>query len=151
VSQTESFLAARYCERHGIPPATFSQHLLARTLYPHARPLRVLLGLRDRHYFQADFEFIEDVGYLRSAHGFHEALVHYVNHPRNHSFLRRRLRCRISVRRMLAVVQEAFPQELKADVSRLLDHDGTVDPFASDVASRRRGTEDGASDSAADQ
>jgi hypothetical protein len=94
-----------YCEREGLSPAAMRDVLLQRTLYPHAR-LIVGLGLRlVPRFFRADFEFIDDVGCIRNLQDFSLVLGGYIEHPTNRSFLRRRLRLRISARRMLRIVR----------------------------------------------
>lgn len=113
----------------GIIPAAFTTDLLFRTLPPHARPLVGLLGVCDRQYFHADYEFIEDVSHLKSAAGFWAAVESYIQHPSNAWFLRRRLRLRISVRRMLAVVEHVFPEKVSPELAALLAEQGTLPPF----------------------
>lgn len=126
--ETDSF-KVRFCERYGVPPAAFGEALLRRALYPHARPLCWFLGMWDRHYFQPDFEFIEDVAHLRSAAYFAEAMDCYINHPYNRRFLRRRLRLRISGRRMWEEVNAIFPIGTRGRLATDLRGAGSVEPF----------------------
>jgi hypothetical protein len=94
-----------YGEREGLSPAALRETLLQRTLYPHAR-LIAWLGLRHLPgLFLADREFIEDVCCLRNLQDFSLVLGGFVEHPSNRNFLRRRLRIRISARRMLRIVR----------------------------------------------
>ncbi len=97
-----------YCEREGLTAAELPAVLFRRTLYPHARFVAPLLrGLNPRH-FLADYEFVEDVGHLRSLEDFSLALGSYIEHPSNWGLLRRRLRIRVSARRMLRIVRTVF-------------------------------------------
>jgi hypothetical protein len=102
----------RYCRRHGLAPEAFPRHLLPRALYPHARPLAALLGWLDRQHFQADHEFIEDVGHMRRLADFPEAARNYADHFSNGGFLRRTLRLRVSVRRMWLIVAGVRAEEV---------------------------------------
>ena len=96
------------CAREGLSPEALPAVLFRRTLYPHARLVAPLVRRLDRRHFLADYEFIEDVGHLRSLADFSLALGSYVEHPANWGFLRRRLRIRVSARRMLLLVRAAF-------------------------------------------
>src|SRR5690348_14887706 len=93
-----------YCRRWGIAPSVFARDLLLRSVYPHARPLLGLLTRLNRGHFEADYEFIVDVGQLRRRFDFGAVAESYISHPANKGFLRRRLKLRISVRRMLELV-----------------------------------------------
>lgn len=100
--------AELYCEREGLAAAAWPAVLLARTLYPHARPVAGLLRLVNRRHFLADYEFVEDVGHMRSLADFTQAMGSFLEHPDNEGLLRRQLRIRVSARRMLAVVRGVF-------------------------------------------
>ena len=62
-----------YCQRAGIDEGQFSRHLLARALYQHSRPVAWLIARLDHQHFQADYEFIEDIGHLTHLGGFSDA------------------------------------------------------------------------------
>ena len=97
-----------YGEREGLAPAELNHVLFFRALYPHARLLaRLVRWIQPRH-FLADYEFCEDVGNLRSLEDFSLALGSYVEHPANWGFFRRRLRIRVSARRMFRIVRTVF-------------------------------------------
>jgi hypothetical protein len=115
-----------YCARKRIAPSAASERLFRDALYPHARPFVALFRLVRRRYFQADREFIEDVGYLRSLEDFSLALGCYLEHPDNRGYLRRRLHLRVSARRLLRIVRSVFTPA--APGSRL--QGGTFEPFA---------------------
>jgi hypothetical protein len=129
---------ARYCERRGVNAAGFRDDLLARTLYPHARPLAPLLSLLDAQYFQADREFIADVAELGSIDGFADALDCYVQHFSNRGFLRHQLRLRISARRMWRIVRETFPEGRSAELERKIVGRGSGNPFDGDPRQSER-------------
>ena len=118
-----------YCQRTNQRRSHFVPDVLHRTLYPHARPFIRLLEALDQQYFHPDYEFIEDISLMRRPADFSAAVRSYLEHPRNRTFLRRRLRLRISVRRMLELVNHVSPPVLPPELSRLLQPDGTRQPF----------------------
>jgi hypothetical protein len=97
-----------YGERAGLPPAELNHVLFSRTLYPQARLIAGLVRWLNPRHFIADYEFCEDVGYLRSLEDFSLVLGSYIEHPANRGFLRRRLRIRVSARRMFKIVRSVF-------------------------------------------
>lgn len=117
-----------YCERESLTPSELRCALFRQTLYPHARLIAGFVSWFKPRHFLADYEFIEDVGYLRSLQDFSLALGSYVEHPSNWGLLRRRFRIRVSARRMLMIVRTVYAWE---DVRRpMLPHDrDTMEPF----------------------
>lgn len=113
----------------GVIPAAFTTDLLLKAMPPHARWLVGLLDAFDRQHFQADYEFIEDISQLKRPADFWAAAESYAGHPANTGFLRRRLRLRISVRRMLAIVHHVLPAELPPELAAMLREEGTMAPF----------------------
>ena len=97
-----------FCAQRCIPPAEYTQRLFRAALYPHARLVAPLLRAVHRRHFVADYEFVEDVGHLTCVADFSLAMGSYIEHPDNRGFLRRRLRLRVSARRMLHLVRAAF-------------------------------------------
>jgi hypothetical protein len=122
---------ALYCARWHVPPEQFRSDLLSRALYPHARPVMPLLRRINGQHCQADFEFIDDVAYLEKIEGFQDALDCFAGHFSNHGFLRRRLRLRISARRMWRVVREILPGTPAAGLARRMKDQDSVTPFGS--------------------
>ena len=119
-----------YCRTRGVIPSAFASELLLQTVYPHTRPLVGLLAQLNPDHFRADHEFIEDVSCLQHHADFGNAAESYVTHPANAGFFRRRLRLRISVRRMLQVVNAVFPQEVSGKLRERLQRKNTLTPFA---------------------
>lgn len=97
-----------YCAQRCIPRAGYTRCLFRDALYPHARLLAPLLEILHRRYFVADYEFVEDVGHLTSVADFSLTMGSYIEHPDNRGLFRRRLRLRVSARRMLHLVRAAF-------------------------------------------
>lgn len=127
--KTEEF-QSWYCEWWSVPPAEFHAIVLRRTLYPQARLLAVLLRHLDRQFFQADHDFIEDVGHIRNAAGFADAVQAYVDHFSNRRFLRHRLRLRVSVRRMWRLVREVMTEDPPSILARKLRAPDSFTPFS---------------------
>lgn len=127
--KTEDSFRHRYCESRGLTPERFRGDLLARTLYPPARPLVPLLRLADPEYFQPDLEFIDAVGLMTDLEGFHEALDDYVGHYANRRFLRHRLRLRISARRMWRIARQVLPGPASAGLEQRMRAADSVTPF----------------------
>jgi hypothetical protein len=117
-----------YGEREGLPPEVLHTALFFRTLYPHARLIAWFVRWCHPPYFIADYEFVEDVGHLRSLEDFSLTLGSYIEHPSNRGFLRRRLRIRISARRMFRVVRSVFAPGGPGAVTGPVGRD-TFEPF----------------------
>ena len=101
----------RFCRRTGVTPARWHAVALRRALYPHARLLRPLLAALDPEFFAADRDFISGVGRLTRHSDFVIEAEEFAHHPANQSFLRRRLRLRVSVRRLHLLFIRAFAAE----------------------------------------
>lgn len=97
-----------YCEREGLSPAELNGTLFFRALYPQARPFLPFAHWLAPGHFLADHEFCQEVGNLRSLEDFALVLTSYIEHPSNRGFLRRRLRIRVSARRMFRIVRTVF-------------------------------------------
>jgi len=120
-------LAELYCRARRIRPADYGRTLFREALYPHARPLAGLLAWLDRRHFAADHEFVQAIGHIRSVGDFALPMGAYIEHPANRDFLRRRLRLRISTRRVLDLVRAAFAAP--GVPPRQAEWRGTFDPF----------------------
>jgi hypothetical protein len=127
-----------YCRSRGIAPSAFARELLQQGAYPHARPWLGVLARLNPGHFDPDYEFIADVGQLRRRTDFGDAAGSYLSHPLNKGFLRRRLRLRISVRRMLQLVNEVLPQNVPADLRDRLEATDSLMPFETDETQRNR-------------
>lgn len=118
-----------YCQRTGVARSEFVTDLLDRTIYPHARPFVRLLQAANPDFFLPDHGFIEDVSLMRRPAQFALAVRRFLTDARNETFLRDRLRLRISVRRMVTVVNYVRSPNLPPDLMDLLRSDGTHHPF----------------------
>lgn len=96
-----------YCEQHAITPEDFPNHLFTRSLYPQARLLKLVLELSNPYFFRADYDFLHDVGRLRSFRDYEQSVVQFITHPYNHRDLLRKWLClRISTTRMRGLVRQ---------------------------------------------
>lgn len=98
----------QFCARHRVAEADFESALLRLTLYPQARLLRPLLVLLPRH-FDEDLIFVRQVGAIRRADDYLACEAEYIESDGYRGFLHRRLRLRISCRRMRMAVRSFRP------------------------------------------
>lgn len=103
--------AERFCARHGLSPGAYGEAVLRRALYPHARGVYCALACLSENYGRADRDFIHGVGMIRRLQDFSGEAADYMDHPANRGFLRRRLRLRVSSRRLRRLAEEAFSME----------------------------------------
>lgn len=80
-----------YVLRHGL-------HFPLRWFYPLLKPF---LG----HYLQADIQCVRTAGKLRFNRELEREMTEFSYHPRNHSFLRRTLRQRLSTHRVYRLLR----------------------------------------------
>ncbi len=127
MSSSKTF-AEIYCEREKVTPSELHTILFRETLYPHARLIAGLVGWLQPRHFLADYEFIEDVGYLRNLQDLTPVLGSFIEHPSNRGMLRRRFRIRVSARRMLELVRTVLAWEEATQPLLRSDRD-TLEPF----------------------
>jgi len=89
-----------FCSHHGLPPARFAPELLRRTLYSHAAQLATVVRLLWPEGLALDHELIRRVGLITRRDQLSGLLTDFRIDPRNGTFVRFRLRLRISTRRM---------------------------------------------------
>ena len=97
----------RFCSQFGVRPDRYERAVFRRSLYPMARVLRPLLAL-NRRYFDADRELIEGVGRITELAQFGNEAANFGLNPLNRSFVRRKLKLRVSVGRLRRLVRAAF-------------------------------------------
>ena len=99
-----------YCTRHRLKPADFVPVMLERGLYPHIRPFYQFLDRIDRGYFDADKEFLSNVGELFSSRQLRDEADEYTRDRRNRRFLRRVFRLRVSSRRIQSILRREMEE-----------------------------------------
>jgi len=97
----------RFCAEHGLLPEEYMKDVLRRSLYPMARVLQPLLGLKSG-YFASDCEFISCVGGISRESDFELEVYAYIQDPMNCGFLRRNLRLRVSATRLHILVRRTL-------------------------------------------
>ncbi len=100
--------ADRYIQIYGIAPEDFENSLLARVRYRAANMLQPPLGWCDRRGEAVDREFVARIGRIMHPRDFLMERADFTDDPANRTFLRRRLRLRVSVKRMQDVVYEVM-------------------------------------------
>lgn len=93
-----------FCRRLGIGLARYADAMLLRCLYPWAVPLLPVIRLVAPDYFASDLRLVHAVGRLASPRGLAGELAVFRRDPEQRNFLRRRLRLRISSRRVARLV-----------------------------------------------
>jgi len=104
-----STFAERYCERFHVHPSDFEVHVLRRAFYPAARLLSSFVSIKN-DFFIPDREFVRMTAELTTPKKFFNPADEFMTAPENRSFIRRRLRLRVSVRRLRSLVHEAFAE-----------------------------------------
>lgn len=97
--------AELFCAHYQIPLERFAGALLRRGLHRRAWILLPLLPLLKSQYLVPDYEFIRDIGQLRSLRELPDAIADFRSHPANLRFARRRLYLRMSTRRVSRLVR----------------------------------------------
>lgn len=93
-----------YCEKFGCLPADYANKVFWRCLYPHARLLAPLLLWLNKGYFELSFQTIHELGETANYNDFKAELDGFTLANRNaRSLLRKRLRVRVSGRRLMAL------------------------------------------------
>lgn len=99
-------VAAAYATRcGGGSEESCHRALFWRSLYPHAKPVALLLGGYHSNFFNADREFITDVARLTRFRDFGEASYDFTLHADNRRFARRWLRLRVSSHQLRRLVR----------------------------------------------
>jgi hypothetical protein len=122
---TETF-KDKVCRHFEVPPERYGDTVLALTLYPHARWLR--LGAAHR-LVEADRTFIEAVGRLTRWRGLSGEVWEFRRDPRNRLFWRQSLRLRVSVLRMRALFSEVWGESIPAGGSPVEHPPHPASPF----------------------
>lgn len=110
-----------YCRRHGIERARYADTMFWRCLHRRAQVFAFLIRPLAPDFFQADYELIHSVGEITSTKSLPDELANFSLHPSNRGWLRRRLKLRISGRRLYRVVAEILPGKG--------EHSGTIPPI----------------------
>jgi hypothetical protein len=102
--------AQLFCAQYGVSRQAYRAAVFRRTLYPHARPVHLLIRWANPDYFGADDDFVEGVGRIGSRREFTLEADEFTHHPQNRGFWRRTVRIRVSVGRMRRLVEHVFAE-----------------------------------------
>jgi hypothetical protein len=106
--------AEKFCERHGVPSARYVDVMFWRCLHRRAWPVAPLLRWLAPEFFAPDLELVRGLGRMSSAAALNEEIADFYAHPLNRGFAKRRLRLRLSVRRVKREVYGAFPRQSRS-------------------------------------
>ncbi len=128
---TEKTFAELYCETQGIAPERYTDVVLSRCLYPHARLVAPLVRFLWPNYFAADLDFVRSVGRLRRFREFSYEVEEFAHHPANRGFWRLSANVRVSSRALRRMVRNTLHPEMASSAD---GEDQTTAPFAGRVA-----------------
>lgn len=100
--------AELFCERYRVHPDRFNRAVFWRCLHRRAWLVAPFLRVLSPNYFAADYDLIRDIGRLTRAGALGDDLADFYSHPRNIGFARRRLKFRLSIRRVTKLVNGVF-------------------------------------------
>ena len=104
-----------FCDQTGCSPEEFEIRVFWRCLHRRALPLSALIYRANRSFFELDFRTIRQLGVAKSFEEFGEEVNSFRSDNRRHGgFLRRRLRVRISGRRLMKLIS-ALPTDSQLD------------------------------------
>jgi hypothetical protein len=92
---------AAFCREFHCPPAKFHDRVFWMTVFPHAKPVALLLRIFYPSYFDIESDFIGDIGQTEHATMFRDEIdIYHGNNLRTRSVLRNKFLIRISGTRM---------------------------------------------------
>jgi hypothetical protein len=99
----------KFCEQYRVARDRYADAMFWRCLHRRTWLLAAVIRMIGTEYFAADYDLIRGVGRLSTADGLDDELDNFYSHLGNHGFFRRRLRMRISVRRLITIVHALLP------------------------------------------
>ncbi len=96
--------AERYCAHHNIPPDQFTPRVLAHSLHAPLRWAWPVLGWCWKETYALERTCVTAVGSCTQRDEVYRELSEYGYHPDNAGFWRRRMRQRLSTRRLLKLM-----------------------------------------------
>ena len=99
-----------YCEKHHVRPDQFVASVFWKTLYPHARLWGIPIILLMPRAFEADRDFIMQVGQVETMDQYVDVEEGFHRWPGCRSFLRGKLRLRVTSRRVRRLVEELIAE-----------------------------------------
>ena len=105
-----------FCERYCVHPDKFASAVFWHCLHRRAWLIAPFVRYLTPEFFAADYDLIRDMGRLTRARALADDLADFYSHPNNVGFARRRLKVRLSVRRVTKLVHHVFAAANAADV-----------------------------------
>ena len=136
---TKPTFAERFCTDRAMTREEMAREIFRRSLYPHARLLKMFLIFQNAIHVQADYDLIYAAMDIHRVRDFAVLGAEFNVHPANHGTLRRKWRMRISTKRLRRLLKETLTHEETPHDTR--EPDGTAVPFnppAEDHAPRRK-------------
>lgn len=101
-----------FCHKYEVSADAYGSEVFKLTAYPHARWLKPVMGLLSRNYWQADYDFIHNVGRIRRFREYEQTVREYFDHPMNqNNALRRWFLLRLSSVQLRRLVREVMRGE----------------------------------------
>jgi hypothetical protein len=97
-----------YCERFGCPLEDFENRVFWRSLYRRSLPLSLVVHLTNRRHFELDLQTIRQLGVCRGTQEFRAELESFRYDYRMRGGVLRRLRVRVSGKRLMALLREVL-------------------------------------------
>lgn len=98
------------CQKFGCSVESYADTVLSHCLYSHARIPAILLKTLDPEYFRTDYKLIDELGHCTTARQAKSRVNHYRFYGSADTFLARRLRIRVSGRRILELAADLLPE-----------------------------------------
>ncbi len=125
---TKPTFAERFCTDHAMTREEMAREIFLRSLYPHARLLKMFLIFQNAIHFQADYDLIYAAMDLHRVRDFAVLASEFNVHPANRGTLRRKWRMRVSTHRLRRLLRETLGHQETSHGTR--EPDGTAVPFA---------------------
>ena len=100
--------AELFCEQHHVAPSNFVRAIFWRCLHRRALPFAPFVVLLHSRYFIVDYDLVSNVGALTCMSYLDEEIDDFHADTRNRGFVRRRLKIRISGRRLCHVAHSVL-------------------------------------------
>jgi len=118
----------KFCAQYGVGPEEYDAAMLWRSLYPAGKILHLFVRGSAEH-FSPDRDFVRGVGRLSRLADFESEVWAFTRNPRNGSFLRRRLRMRVSAKKVYQLMREVMEPTAPPPP------DGSAGPFITNARS----------------
>ncbi len=102
---------ARFCEKFGCPESEYENKALQECLYPHAKLFAPIIRIFKRDLFAVDLEFLRALGEKSTRWEAQGHLLSFQSFNREDTYLRRKLKIRVSGQKAAILAAELIPKE----------------------------------------